>query len=67
MYINSAFQNSGTTTNNADPTSIFIGKFGTTSTFFSNINLLQFKYYSKSLSENEITQNYNAIKTRFNI
>jgi hypothetical protein len=33
--------------------------------FFMSMDLAQFSVYSKSLSQNEITQNYNSIKKRF--
>lgn len=54
------------TINTSSPDHCWLGK-NASSTTFSNSNISSIKIYSKALNQNEILQNYNAIKGRFGL
>jgi hypothetical protein len=57
---------SGNNTNNFANANFFIGSRNGTS-FFANMNVVSIKIYNRALTQTEILQNYNALKSRFNL
>ena len=57
---------SGNNTNNFPNDNFFIGSRNGT-LYFANMNVVSLKIYNRALSASEILQNYNAIKSRFNL
>ena len=46
---------------------VAIGKFTYNNSLYLNGNIPSFKFYNRALSQTEITQNYNSLKTRFGL
>jgi len=69
FYLNGIYQNqfSFTTDINLSNANMFIGRSQHTTNQFVNGKLSIFQMYAKSLSENEILQNYNSLKGRFGL
>jgi hypothetical protein len=76
LYVNGVLANSGTSTGTiaTDLNGISIGTWGGFTTrpadgrgYYFNGSIAVLKAYSKVLSQNEILQNYNAQKSRFNL
>lgn len=58
----------GSGTPNINSTGIVLARAGTLDTnYYSPISIANFKIYSRVLSQQEITQNYNALKSRFGL
>ena len=70
LYINGVEKASGTTPNTAAQTTtqpFAIANFYNLLTYFNRVNVSSAQLYSKTLSQTEITQNYNAQKGRFGL
>jgi len=68
IYLNGSLWHSGTgkTKNIAACNSMYIGSYGS-SYFFSDKDYACFSIHNKELTPTEITQNYNALKSRFGL
>lgn len=72
IYVNGVFKSSSS--NSSSPTiktvasqPIAIASFGSIFQYNTNCSILSTKIYNRALSQQEITQNYNATKSRFNL
>ncbi len=65
IYYNGSVVASATVTRNYVSGNSYIGSDVTAGNNYSNIKLSTFSYYNRGLSELEITQNFNATKSRF--
>ena len=65
-YSNGIFIGSLGYTGGGSPTTIYIGSASPTTNFY-NGNISQTQIYNRALSQAEISQNYNALKTRFGL
>lgn len=65
IYKNGILQGSGTIASFIGTTNILIGRWGVTSYHIGNGS--NYKIYNRVLSSKEILQNYNALKSRFNL
>ena len=54
----------GTPANNGD---VYIGTYNTNNVYWHDGKIANVKIYNRALSPTEITQNYNALKSRFNL
>ena len=68
IYLNGSLWHSGTgkTKNIAACNSMYIGSYGS-SYFFSDKDYACFSIHNKELTPTEVTQNYNSLKSRFNL
>lgn len=67
IYINGILRNSSSTVSTSPGGGITLASFGPAGGFYSNVNIANFKFYNRALSSQEILQNYNAQKSRFNL
>jgi hypothetical protein len=69
IYINDSVNFSGTLTGNRgiETKPIDIGKTGWSDSFFWNGNIAQVSIYNRALSAAEVSQNFNALKSRFGL
>jgi hypothetical protein len=67
IYYNGSAVASATVTRNYVSGNSYIGSDVTAGNNYSNVKLSTFSYYNKGLSDSEITQNFNATKSRFGL
>lgn len=64
IYLNGVYQNNGPLISSVDTTNnLFLGRGDD----YGNVRIYNFSKYSKQLSDNDVLQNYNKIKTRFGL
>ena len=66
VYYDGVLLNSGTGTSNFDSNPLYIGNSPSNTAYF-NGSIANVLLYNRALSTNEISQNFNTIRTRFNI
>jgi hypothetical protein len=66
IYINGILRNSSSTVSTSPGGGITLASFGQAGGFYSNVNIANFKFYNRALSSEEVLQNYNALKSRYN-
>jgi hypothetical protein len=64
LYFNGVLSNTKNTSYNFGASSLYIGQ-AIINGFNANINIASLKFYNKTLSNNEVLQNFNALKGRF--
>jgi hypothetical protein len=68
MYVNGVLEAQSTHSIAANGTGKFaIGRGGDYSGLYAPINISNFQVYNRALSSTEVTQNFNAAKTRFGL
>jgi hypothetical protein len=65
IYKNGILQGAGTISSFIGTTNILIGRWGTSNYFIGNGSI--YKIYNRVLSASEVLQNYNALRSRFNL
>ena len=64
VYLNGAYRNNGPTISSVDTSNnLQLGN----GDFYGNVRIYNFIKYNRQLTDNEVLQNYNATKTRFNL
>lgn len=64
VYLNGIYQNNGPSISSIDTTNnLFLGRGDS----YGNVRLYNFLKYNRQLSDNDVLQNYNTIKTRFGL
>jgi len=67
IYVNGVLQNTAATTICTPSGSLNLAMFGILGGYNANGNIYNFRFYNRELSDAEVAQNYNALKSRFNL
>jgi hypothetical protein len=69
MYLNAQLAVSNSAVSSLDTTGTLLYNFGrnTSAVNYANVNIAVIRLYNRALSSTEITQNYNALKSRFGL